>query len=470
MTFLLAMLVAGTITYAVDAYAQSNTERIKIIQDNTDGLRDTVHDISMTLGSIPESLQSTLLTSLSSFSNDISTITESSVNVESAITKFTPTLDQIAASVQTNRETLSDLTNIMASMNADILVIKSALTGESGSELGTNVEVLTTTVNRNEVTISNRLDKIEAAIQSLEAQLTNNPTTAVQTTGLTRQSESVDISSYSYKSQNNVHKVSGKDVYVMRMSFSCTGPVSIDEVTTDLTSATRWILPDSNPFSGTDENYLKVNNRDVYNSRAELSSNTYSVLNRGLDLNLQSLSAGATLEFVSQQYEQNNRIKDAKNTANDGYTLTVSYLGNPSTKCSFKGIGGASSGTLAEKGSVILTGSLSPSSFFYTFSVGATCSDVVEITSLTVETTESWNKNLARFADVDVIAGSKTTSIEFTNDGSALKTNQYPISSGAGDLRINGQLPFDSDATSAQVLILMSYNTVTGGACIAKTT
>ena len=474
MTVLLAILVAGTATYAVDAYAQTNSQRIADIHEETDGLADAVKGISDAITSLPESLQASvdsMAASLAPLSDQISTLTQSSARVESAITEFGPVLTNLAASVQQNSDTLADLSGIMASMNSDIVSIRSAVSDQGSSDLVKSINALTTKVDNNEITISQRLDNIEAAITSLEAKMGSAPpTTTLPPTGITRSTASVDISSYTYQ-QGVKRTAGGNDIYTISMTFSCTGPVSIDTVSTDLTTADRWILPTATPHSGTNENYLRVDGRELYNSKFESAPGIFHVYNRAENYNLQALPTGSSLGFESQQYEHNNRIKDAASNANDGYTITVSYLGDRSTTCSFTGIGsGPNTGPLSKSDTVTLTTTLPSSDLFSSFSLGVTCgNDPVEITGFQMALTESWNTGLAQFAEFKVTTAttSAMTDIGFNSAGT-INTGSYPISFSGEDIRVDGKLPYNSD-NAAQVLLIMAYNTVENGECTQKT-
>lgn len=473
MTVLLAILAAGTATYAVDAYAQTNSQRIADIHEETDGLADAVKGISDAITSLPESLQTSvdsLAASVAPLSDQISTLTQSSARVESAIIEFGPVLANLAASVQQNSDTLADLSGIMASMNSDIASIKSAVSDQGSSELTQSISALTTKVDNSEITISQRLDNIEAAIASLEAKMGSTTTTSIQPTGITRSTVTADISSYTYQ-QGAKRTSGGNDIYTISMSFSCTGPVSIDTVSTDLTTADRWILPTATPHSGTNENYLKVDGRELYNSKFESAPGIFHVYNRAVNYNLQALPTGSYLSFESQQYEHNNRIKDAASNANDGYTITVSYLGSSSTTCSFTGLGsGSSPGPLSKSDTVTLTSTLPAGDLFSSFSLGVTCgNDPVEITGFQMALTESWNTGLASFAEFKVTTATTgtVTNIGFDSAGT-INTGSYPISFSGEDIRVDGKLPYNSDS-AAQVLLIMAYNTVENGECAQKT-
>ena len=455
---LLAVMVAGAATIASEAHAQSNTERLVNINENTDSILSFVTGISDTLASIQESVD-TLAGSLS----DLSTVTESSARVESAISGFGPTLNSIMSGVQLNAATLNDLSNIMVGMSTDIASIQASLVDGGDGGLAQSIDVLSSTVNRNEITTSDRLDAIEAAINRLEAKL-DSPA-SVSPTGLSRDSVTYDVTTYTYKSQGDKRTISGTEVYELELTFSCNGPVSIDEVSTDLTSSVRWVIPNPTPARTTPENYLEVERQELYNSRFETSPGLYQVYNRVVDFDLEQLSVGQTLDFESRQTESGSQIRDSTRAAYQrGYTITVDYLGDRSTTCSFGGTGNLGTGSLPESDSMFLTPEAVGSSVIRTFSADITCDDEpVEITEITA-TVVNWNARLADFSEFKLthLDSNKVVDIGFASDGTLMPYN-YPISFSGEDVRVSGKIVSDDD--SPRILIKVDYNTVAGGSC-----
>ena len=261
--------------------------------------------------------------------------------------------------------------------------------------------------------------------------------------------------------------VFGQSIYNLDFTFSCDKPVSIDEVRTDLTNRVSWIITDSTPDSGTDANYLTVDGRELYHSSFAISSSSYQVYNRAVNFNYDSLLVGETLQFDSQQYDTaSDKIADAERTANDGYTITVNYLGDRSTVCTFSSSGApsttASGGVLSNSDTLTLTPTVDTSTaILYPFSVDVTCDDnPVEITDIAATAVGNWNSGLTGFAKFEVmmIDSGTTVKIDFEDDGE-LGDYDYPISF-SEDIRISGELP-----GATEILILVSYNTVSGGSC-----
>ena len=464
-TLLLAVMVAGAATIASEAHAQSNTERLVSIDENTDSILGIVTAISNALTSI----QSSVDTLASELSDDLSTVTESSARVESAISGFGPTLNDIVASVQLNAATLNDLSSIMASMSTDISSIQASLVDDGDGGLAQSIDVLTSTVNRNEITTSDRLDAIEAAINRLEAALDRTPS-SVPTTGLTRGSETYEVTTYTYKSQGEKRTISGTDVYDLELTFSCDGPVSIDEVSTDISNSVTWIITNSLPTRTTPENYLKVERQELYHSRFETSPGLYQVYNRPFDFGLEQLSVGQTLDFDSRQTESGTRINDATRSAyHTGYTITVEYLGDRSTTCSFGGTGNTGTGALPESGSLLLNPAVSGPSSLKRFSVDVTCDDdPVEITGMTATVVDGWSPSLDDFAEFELthLDSNRVVDIGFASDGT-LKPYDYPIAFHSEDIQLSGTIASTGDGT-VLLLIEVDYNTVADGSCEEK--
>lgn len=491
---LLTILVAGAVTITGNAYAQSNTDRLKAIDGATEDILEAVTGIPELLGSLQDSITDLVetVTALSSdvtgLSSNMTTINSnmagiyseindlsassasSSLRIESAISTIEPTLLGIAAGVENNRSTLESLSSIMASMNANIESIESSLGAEEDDGgLARSIEFLTSTINRNELNVSDRLDRIEATLAGLSTKLDSPTQPTVSSGRLSPGSETYEVTSYTYQSQGDKRTVFGQDIYDLEFTFSCDKPVTIDTVSTDLTQRVSWIITDPTPDSRTNENYLEVDNRNLYNSRFAFSAGSYQVYNIPVEFNYESLLVGDALVFESQQYDSNSKIANADRTVSDGYTITVEYLGDRSTVCSFSGSGGSggsgtTTGTLSNSQTLTLTPTVDTSTrILHPFEVEVTCdNDPVEITDIAATAVGDWNSGLTNFAKFELEIGSETVSIDFEDDGE-LGDYDYPISF-SEDITISGELP-----GATEILILVSYNTVSDGSCEEST-
>ncbi len=134
-TLLLFAIMAGATTIATDAYAQSNTERIKAIHETVISMNGT-------------------LTSLVAPSDDD--------GITSSITSFGDILNEILVVAQSNQQTVTELASIMADMRTDLSEVHAALSTQDDTNLAEDIGFLTSTVTRNHATVLDRLDTIEA--------------------------------------------------------------------------------------------------------------------------------------------------------------------------------------------------------------------------------------------------------------------------------------------------------------------
>lgn len=443
---LLFAIMAGATTIATDAYAQSNTERIKAIHETVISMNGT-------------------LTSLVAPSDD--------EEVTSSITSFGSILNEILLVAQANQQTVGELASIMADMRTDISEVHAALSSQDGTNLAGNIDFLASTVTRNHAAVLDRLDTIEATLSVIEARLTDTPTTGSSTVtpgaGLVRDDVTQEVSAYTYKTSGTKRTVAGDVVYDLDLTFSCTGPANIDRVTTDVRSSSTHpqIITNDSPHALTDQNYLKVNGRELYDSKFEISSGQYTVFTRSVSFgSLESLAEGETLDFESRQHEVGAQIADStRSDPGFSYEITVEYLADRNTTCSIStGTGIISTGALPKSGSVTLTPTLSDG-LIRSFSETISCNDdPVEITDIKAGVDDDWQAGFVDFAQLNLtfLDGSNDDSpdveISFNSDGSLVDPT-YPISFSNGDLEVSGKVPTEG------LLLQIDYNTVRGGSC-----
>ena len=442
---LLFAIMAGATTIATDAYAQSNTERIKAIHETVLSMNGT-------------------LTSLAAPSDD---------GVTSSITSFGDILNQILVVAQANQQTVGELASIMADMRTDISEVHDALSSQDGTSLAGNIDFLASTITRNHAAVLDRLDTIEATLSAIEGRLVDTPTTGSSTVtpgaGLVRDEVIQEVSAYTYKTSGTKRTVGGDVVYDLNLTFSCTGPANIDTVSTDVRSSSTHpqIITNDNPHALTDQNYLRMDGRYLYDSKFETSSGTYTVFTRSVSFgSLESLAMGETLDFESRQHEVGTQIADSTRAAPGfSYEITVEYLADRNTTCSITtGTGAITTGALPTSGSVTLSPTLG-SGLIRNFSETISCNDdPVEITDIKSGVDSDWQPGFVDFAQLNLTFldgsndGTPDVVISFTSDGS-LVAPTYPIPFSNGDLRVSGKVPTEG------LLLQIDYNTVRGGSC-----
>ncbi len=454
-TLLLFAIMAGATTIATDAYAQSNTERIKAIHETVLSMNGT-------------------LTSLVAPSDDD--------GITSSITSFGDILNEILVAAQANQQTVSELASIMADMRTDLSEVHAALSTQDGTNLAGDIDFLASTVTRNHAAVLDRLDTIEATLSAIQSGLASTPTTGSPTVTpgvtpgatLVRDDATLEVSAYTYKASGTQRTISGHTVYDLDLTFSCTGPANIDTISTNVRgfSSHPDIITTSVPNANTDQNYLRVDGRVLYDSKLE-SSGSYLAFIRSVSFdNLESLATGDTLDFESRQYEISNKIADStRNAPGFNYEITVEYFADRSTTCSITaGTGANPTGALPKSGSITLTPTLSTNGIIRTFSETVSCNNnPVDITNIEIGVPD-WQQGLTRFANLHLtfLDGSNDDTsdvvIEFDRDSSltepTLVDPTYPISFSNGDLKVSGAIPNADD-----VIIKIYYDTVRGGSC-----
>lgn len=457
---LLLLVAVGT---AYDAYAQTNSERIRTIDSATSDIKAAVDGIVETLSPIADMVAKldNILVSTAAITSDLS-------EVKSSISGFNTALLAIQTTAESNKNQLNGLTSQILEMNSKIDSIHTVLGSGGSSGIEQRLDLLKTTVDNNNLAITTRLQAIETSLSALGTQL-EGPA-QVPSANLIRKVLNEEVTSYDYKVSGTKRTVSGDTVYSLDMKFSCDGPVSIDSVSTDVRTPQTPIIPTTTPNSSTNENYLKVDNRDLYNSRFETSSSSYSVLNRDVEFNLRPLLVGSTLDFSSRQVEVDTRIADStRSSYSFSYQITVEYLGSSSTTCTLDtGRGGSSNPTLTTSDTLLLTITAdATNSIIKPFHQVISCNnDPVQITNIIGNAVGSgWSPDLASFANFGLQFPNDATSnvsIGFDSNG-AISPTEYPISFSNSNMEISGSMP-----NVSQLLVQIQYSTVDGGSCTAQ--
>ncbi len=457
---LLLLVAVGT---AYDAYAQTNSERIRTIESTTSDIKDAVDSIVETLSPIADMVAKldNVLVSTAAINSDLS-------EVKSTISGFNTALLAIQTTAESNRNQLNGLTSQILEMNSKIDSIQTVLGSGGSSGIEQRLDLLKTTVDNNNLAISTRLQAIETSLGTLGTKLAEPA--QVSSTNLVRKTLHEDVNSYDYRVSGNKRTISGDTVYSLDMKFSCDGPVSIDSVSTNVRTPQTPIIPTTTPNSNTDENYLKVADKELYHSRFEISPGNYGVLNRPAEFNLMLLPVGHTLDFSSQQVEDGTRIADStRSSYSFEYQIAVEYLGSASVTCILDtGRGASSNAALSNSDTLVLAITAdATSNIIKQFKQVISCNnDPVQITNIKGNAIGSgWDPSLASFAKFELKFpndASSNVSIGFDSDG-AISPTEYPISFSNSNMEVSGSMPQVS-----QLLVEIKYSTVSGGSCTAQ--
>ncbi len=503
---IIIVLLLGIAISVVPAYAQSNTERLTNIDDNVvsmmdsisdvlemiqqiSGLNSTINGIGHQVDRVSDQVTETQLqiietrSSVDDVNGAVNAVSEQLANLDglqNSVTGLTSNVNRISTSVSTIESAISNFDNLAATITANNISLGSiedrltdiestliSIQASMGSDDNNNDDVvssldfLSNSVNRLNSDINTKLSGVEDRLTALESKLEQpSQTSPSLPTTLSKNTLRQDITAYTY---NNAGTRSG-NTYTLEMTFSCDKVVNLDQIRT--VGVGQTVLP-PNPTGITPENYLRVDNQDLYNSKFEVSSGSYTTLNRGSSFNLQSLPAGTPLTFVSQQDDTGRAVSEStRDSSGFRYSIVVEYLGSRDTTCVLNtGLG--SSSTLSDSDSLLLSANISSDTgILSTFSNTLDCNDdPVEITDIDVQAVGTWNTALTGFAEMrlTVLDGDRDNSPDVTidlGDDGVLRDVSYPISFNNANLRIDGTIPPING-----MLIVIDYNTVDGGSC-----
>lgn len=482
---LLLALAAGATTITADAHAQTNTERIASIHEIVQGIQD-----------------------------GLGTSTSATDTITSSITGFQDALDDILATAEANRQSISSLSAMITTVSTGINDIKATLNATGSTDITEDVNFLSTTINRNHVSISDRLDTLDRAVADLEIKLdltqatidekldttlaaigdkldsalagigggggTTTTTTTPPSTGtprlsgeIVRQTEPLEVTAYMYKSDGQERRVGSDIIYELDLAFSCDGSANIDEIRTTVTRSSTIIIPTTAPGINTDRNYLKVDDGQfLYDSSFQSSPTQHVVLTRDISYeSLRNLGANEQLRFESQQYnDDNNRISSSTRASPVFlYDISIVYLADRNTTCSFSLNGDSTTGALSESKALLVYVDLSDNErTLRQYSETVSCgNDPVDITNIIIDTgddNDDWLR-LVRHASLEltfldgVNDNTADVSLTFDSDGTIVEP-EYPVHFSGADLRISGTMP-----SVDEVYIDILYNTVSGGSC-----
>lgn len=472
---LLLALVAGATTIATDAYAQSNTAKL-------DSILEIVEEIRDGQGGDSDSSQ-----------------------ITSSITGFQDTLDSLLEIAESNQQSLNDMSELVSALRTDIRDLSAALNSTGPVDITDDVNFLSTTINRHDVAMSDRLDAIDSAMVALEAKMdetqaglegeldaaldrfetrlnstldeltakisglstTGTTTPQARSADLVRDSVTQPINGYTYKTHAQERTIDGNIVYDLGMDFTCDGPIYLESARTTVTTTTL-VIPTNNPNANTDRNYLTADGQYLYDSRFRASADQYLVYTQGSEFGLDRLDAGQALRFESRQYElvANQIAGTTRSSPLPLYDIIVRYIADSDTECSFDVADRSTGATLSESGTLFVELDLPSQGTLRSFDETVSCgSEPVDITGLIVSVRGDGWPDLIRFADLNLtfLDGRNDNTVDvtmgFTADGILIEPT-YPIHFDNGDLRLSGTLPY---AERAYVDIL--YKTVSGGSC-----
>ena len=523
---LLSLMAAAGLA-ATDAYAQSNSERIVAIDERTSDIEDTTNDISDSVGSLA-TMVSAVQTTLADLATSIQGVVASISGVQTSVDGMAGDISTISSKISSMDSALTGISAIdarLTGIEGQIGSVQGSVDGLDTGDDPMTMQGLATISTRLEATnarigdVLDRLELIEASLQMTNQKI-DLPAPAPAPGGntlLDGESE-LNVNTYHYVKHGDATTNRGPAYYELDMAFSCNKNVFLDTVdlipvqnvgdTLDHVAATDTTLGDDSeadandggPTPTTNNNYVLVDGRDLYNNKFNTGGTNFAELDVPVKFNNKLLRADETLKFTSVLYEGDFRLN---NTLVDG---TLEYYGqlkggsgeqgpeqfqqliNGSTRdvntplyeinvewvasetgitCSlnFGGAGVAPGLTVSQTLTYgVTTNKANADDALKPFKDTIDCSgDPVQINEITAGTTDKWR--LAGFADVVLTLGSDTHTLKFdtTADTPVISNlnDVLPLYVGNEDLVISGTIPVKN------LLLSLKYDTIPNASCTA---
>ena len=322
------LVITGAVT--ADAYAQSNTERLATIADDTSEIKSISESISEMVSSISDaiegiaasitSMQSTLLgvnTSVDEVKSSVAMLSSDVTSIKSSINGFSSIMPSITGLSEQMASVEMRLTNIETSM----------LNNQNTGSTDIAVQILAEKVNKIDIdmeSIKASLAAISTKLEVVQKDITTPPTK--QPTGYFEGTSKKAITDYDYQQYGKKSTVNNMDYYDLDLTFSCNADVFLD--TSDMTKSygknnnnqqKEYLERDANydrdnPL-GTDDinsattkmtdgvNYIKVDGRILYQNDFAVNTNNHIELDKSETFVNRLLTAGNALTFETRIYD-----------------------------------------------------------------------------------------------------------------------------------------------------------------------
>ena len=516
---------------ATDAYAQSNSERIVAIDERTSDIEDDIDNVSGSVNSLA-TMVSAVQTTLADLATSIQGIAASITGVQTSVNGMAGDISTISSKISSMDSALTGISAIdarLTGIEGQIGSVQGSVDGLDTGDDPMTMQGLATISTRLEATnarigdVLDRLELIEASLQMTNQKI-DLPAPAPAPGGntlLDGESE-LNVNTYHYVKHGDATTNRGPAYYELDMAFSCNKNVFLDTVdlipvqnvgdtldhvaaTSDTMSQndnTRAEAIDGGPTSTTNNNYVLVDNRDLYNNKFNTGATNFAELDVPVKFNNKLLRADETLKFTSVLFEGEFRLNNAlvdSNVAEEYYgqlkggfdtedANDFEQLINGSTRdvntplyeinvewvasetgitCSlnFGGAGVAPGLTVSQTLTYgVTTNKANADDALKPFKDTIDCSgDPVQINEITAGTTDTWR--LAGFADVVLTLGSDTHTLKFdtTADTPVISNlnDVLPLYVGNEDLVISGTIPVKN------LLLSLKYDTIPNASCTA---
>ncbi|MXY61242.1 MAG: hypothetical protein F4Y82_03890 [Cenarchaeum sp. SB0665_bin_23] len=315
------LVIAGAVT--IDAYAQTNTQRIATIEDNTNdissvvdainsmvsGMADAIDDITAGIVGLQSAVTSVddsvseVKDSVDSLSGEISTI-------KSSITGF----DDVMASISLMNDRISSIEDRLSSI--EVNVISNQGSGGADSAVLQALAERVAQIGLNMESINNQLSAISDELGVIRTTSTTPSTPSP--TGYFEGTTQKIITNYDYRQLGNGGGKDGSEYYDLDMTFTCTGDVFLD--TADMVEYqgedTQYLSRIPAAFETADNlqtaleeldevNFVNIDGRTLYSSSFEINTDNYVELDTTERFDNRRLAAGESITIETRIYEGN---------------------------------------------------------------------------------------------------------------------------------------------------------------------
>ena len=520
------MAVAGLA--ATDAYAQSNSERIASIDARTSDMEDTVNDISDSVGSLV-TMVSAVQTTLADLATSIQGIVSSVAGVQTSVDGMAGDISTISSKISSMESAMAGITAIdarLTGIEGQIGSLQGSIDGIDTGDDAMTMQALAAINSRLDATNSrindvfDRLSLIETNLQITNQKIDTPPAPTTPPVGnllLDGESE-LNVNTYHYIRHGDATTNVAAAYYELDMTFSCNKNVFLNQVDLvqvpnigdyldHVSSATSTGPPDGvdakdgSPVSSTNNNYVKVDGRDLYNNAFNTGGSTFAELDVPVKFNNKLLRSGEALKFTSVLFEgqfandtagtnveykgqlhitgTHTAVPNAEfeklidgSTRDDNkglYEINVDWVASETgVTCSLNfGSAGATAPGLTSSSTLtygVTTDKADADNALKDYRDTIDCSgDPVQINEITAGTTDTWK--LAGFSDVVLTIGSDEYKLKF-DTSSSVKTpvlvNQadvLPLYVGNQDLVISGTIAVEN------LLLSLKYDTIPNASC-----
>ena len=322
-------VIAGAMTITTDAHAQTNTERLATVEDNTNSIIAALSGISDAIANG----FAAVMEALGAIQTDVDTIHDEVETLHSEVDSFR---DDVAAT-QTG---LEDIGNAVGNIDTKIDAVNSAITAavtamDAEPEADPQIAQILEGVTTNAATINALADRLTAVDTMLEAISTKvgavQETVATSADGTaTALSElhSVEVE-YDVPVSAFGNNKATDTVYKADLKLTCESPIFLDTVTTDIPAAAADASDTAGVFtasttSATTASKASViaNSMTVYNTQFAAGGDPI-LYSAGASFNLAELAAGSSLTIKLSTDRTGVLIQPATTPATNGTSFSI---------------------------------------------------------------------------------------------------------------------------------------------------